>query len=341
MLDTLDSLPYAPKMNTLVVLILALEVQLNKKLKRGISMSMLKTFVASLALSMTMNTFARPSYDSDVDYQPKPSPLLRQAIFARQQVNLMQELLEIPSIHYNGRTNLPIELRRLAAETPKVVQGIRVLIEENQSLKDELAQNPPQVDFFSDSGKILYIGCDNKVTFSATQSGQLLNTILSSPTANLGIEKTSDDSFIIRPISPVQVTINRSVIMADGSETDLSDYNFLAIRLPSPNAYFGSVTAQGQMTKAEFLNINFLTARPDSNVNEVCRHSFTLVSFNVLINNGATNREFVASSPAITSDMRAEFGNLRPGSKVTFYNINVNVPDGSQRKISPIVISVR
>lgn len=183
---------------------------------------------------------------------------------------------------------------------------------------------------------VFYIGVPNPVDISA--AGVAKDQIQASIT-NGSISKTKD-GWEVNVRTPGTATINVAAsVEVDGKmeRKTMGSMEFRVKKIPTPIAKVagkvGGAISKGQLGAqlgllAEMENFEF-----DVKV-LVAEYEFSYVQANGL------TKEITEKSYKITPQISGIIKQLRPGSRVTFENIKVKMPDGEIRKLSPIVFKL-
>lgn len=181
---------------------------------------------------------------------------------------------------------------------------------------------------------VLYIGVDNPVSVGVggIPADQLVVSIAGGTLTSTG----KPGSYIARVSGGTQATFTVSV-KQNGTTKTVGTYEYRIKRIPDPVAYVGTVKGNGKMSKAELSATAGVFARME-NFDFDC--SFQVVSFVMSMNVNGVDIEKIGNGPAMTPDMKTLLNGAKPGNRVLFKDITVKGPDGTLRKIPPVIIVV-
>jgi hypothetical protein len=184
---------------------------------------------------------------------------------------------------------------------------------------------------------VFYIGVDNPVIISACGVAPTdIKAVLSNDGYNTITPTQRPGSYIVRVGGGTQIDIN--TIMNDELKTSLGTFRFRIKRVPDPVAYFGSLKADGFMTKAELMSQSGIFARMENFDFDL---KFTVLSFEMSFLVDGAWKDYHANGPGITPEMKTAMGNIKPGDRVIIQKVTVKGPDGTMRKIPGIVVKVK
>jgi gliding motility-associated protein GldM len=186
----------------------------------------------------------------------------------------------------------------------------------------------------ADKMNVFYIGVDNPLSIVA--AGVAPDDISPSITGGT-MTISSKGRYIVRVSSGTEATVEVNQ-RSNGIAKKIGSYKFRVKRVPDPVAYVGSIKHDGQMTKAELNGQSGVFAKMENFDFDL---HFNVVSFVMLMNVNGVYIEKKANGPAITPEMKTLLSAVKPGGIVVFDQITVQGPDGTIRKISPVIIKVK
>lgn len=185
-----------------------------------------------------------------------------------------------------------------------------------------------------DKMNVLYIGVDNPVSIGV--GGILPADLVVSISGGTLAATGKPGNYIARVNSGTKATLTVSA-KVNGVTKTVGSYEYRIKRIPDPVAYVGTVKGSGKMTKAELAATAGVFARME-NFDFEC--SYQVVSFVMSMNVNGVDIEKMANGPSVTADMKTLLNGAKPGNRVLFKDITVKGPDGTLRKIPPVIIVV-
>ncbi len=183
---------------------------------------------------------------------------------------------------------------------------------------------------------VFYIGVDNPVDILA---GGVARDQVQASITNGSISK-SKDGWVVRVTKPGTATVNVAAnVEVDGKMTrkTMGSMEFRAMKIPTPTAKIAQKTG-GAISKNQLAAQVGLIADMGDFVFDV-KVLVNSYMFSYVAANGLT-KEIKVDGYALDNQVKTIIRQLRPGSRVTFENIKVKMPDGEMRSLSPIVLKL-
>jgi gliding motility-associated protein GldM len=183
---------------------------------------------------------------------------------------------------------------------------------------------------------VFYIGVDNPVDISA--AGVARDQINASITNGSIVKKGSE--WIVRVTKPGKATVNVSAkLEVDGEMTTkrMGAMDFRVKRIPTPIAEVAGKTG-GAIGKGQLGAQLGIIAKMENFEFDV-RVVVSSYEFSYVQSNGLT-KDIKVDGPSFTETIKGVIRQLKPGSRVTFDNIKVKMPDGEIRRLSPVVLKL-
>jgi len=183
---------------------------------------------------------------------------------------------------------------------------------------------------------VFYIGVDNPVDILA---GGVAKDQVQASITNGTISK-SKDGWVVRVKKPGKATVNVAAnVEVDGKmeRKTMGSMEFRAMKIPTPTAKIAGKTG-GAVSRGQLAAQVGLLADMGDFVFDV-KVLVTEYEFSYVQANGLT-KEIKQKGYALSGQMKDIIRKLRPGSRATFENIKVKMPDGETRTLSPIVLKL-
>lgn len=228
------------------------------------------------------------------------------------------------------------------------LQSLEDLGSEISALKAELASTKaeletfPLVEFLPDSGKKLYVRCENIVNFSASaRNGDSLVTSLTGD-SGVSIREASQGVFLVNPQNTKSIeTIERHVTLNDNSQLDLTDSTFESVTHPDALAGFAGVTSSGSLSKASITAAQGVSVSHSVDFLSICPTArATILSFKMYIERSGSLLSLSATGNRVTSSMKVALKQLKPGNRLFIYDVKVRLMDTTVRDGNAISIVV-
>tara|TARA_R110002096_G_scaffold136909_6_gene289813 strand:- start:7997 stop:9637 length:1641 start_codon:yes stop_codon:yes gene_type:complete len=177
---------------------------------------------------------------------------------------------------------------------------------------------------------LFYIGVPNPVDISAPGVGK---DKIRASISNGSISKSSE-GWEVNVKTPGTVTINVNAEV-DGSNKSMGKMEFRVKKIPTPVAEIGGINS-GSIPKNKLASTAGIVAQMDNFEFDirvvVASYKFVYTQANGLA------REVPVNGPRFDDTVKKVLQGLAAGSRVTFEDIKVRMPDGEMRTLSPVVL---
>lgn len=204
-------------------------------------------------------------------------------------------------------------------------------------------QTQPQTYFVSkpsavvsaDKMNVMYIGLPNPVSVSAP--GANLNDLVVTMSGGK-LEGGSGHYTAIVSAGSTEAIVTVAGQMGKGKIVTLGSTKFRVKRVPDPKPVFAGKSG-GDITAVNIRSQDYLYANlKDFDFDA----KFTITHFNLNVQKPRQDVvTYLATSGALTAQMKTVLGSITPGTIIEFSNIIAVGPDGSQRGLDPIVIHAK
>ncbi|NVO20425.1 MAG: gliding motility protein GldM [Bacteroidetes bacterium] len=191
---------------------------------------------------------------------------------------------------------------------------------------------PPTLTISPTKMNVFYIGVDNPVSISA---GGVSDAQISA-TISQGSILRSGNNWNARVATPGKAIISVTAKVGDKVK-NMGSFEFRAKNVPSPNAYIAN-TDGGAVGREMLLASSLIPRMPadfDFDLN------FIITSYTFSGNRKGDVIDYKGTGNKLTEEMRSFIRECKRGSKVSFEDIYAKGPDGKNRKLNPIVISIQ
>jgi len=222
---------------------------------------------------------------------------------------------------------------------PKVVTGFVNVNKpdgtiESTPVKFEYIVAPPSLSVSATKMNVFYIGVDNPVSISAGGvSPDQINATISNGTIT-----RSGSGWLVRPASAGKASVSVTAKLGDRMK-NMGAIEYRVKNLPSPEAYIGG-SSGGAVNKEVVLAQGAIIPRnpPDFEFDM----NFTITSFKFSGNRkGGDIFDLVGNGNALTPQMKEYIRSSRRGDKVILEDIYAKGPDGKNRKLNSIVLTLQ
>jgi len=183
---------------------------------------------------------------------------------------------------------------------------------------------------------VFYIGVDNPVDISAAGVGK---DQLQASISNGSISK-SRDGWVVRVKKPGNAKVSVAAnIEVDGEMTrkTMGAMDFRVKRIPTPIAEVAGKTG-GAIGKGQLGAQLGIIAKMENFEFDV-KVIVSSYEFSYVQSNGLT-RDIKVDGPRFNNTIKGIIRQMKPGSRVTFDNIKVKMPDGEIRRLPPVVLKL-
>jgi gliding motility-associated protein GldM len=201
--------------------------------------------------------------------------------------------------------------------------------------KSEYYVAQPSVTVSATNMNVLYIGVNNPVSLSVSgiPAEDLLPSI-SGGTLRPGKTKGSWTATV--PPGIKQTTISVSVKL-NGVMKKMGAENFRVKRLPDPDAYICN-KKNGFVSRDNLISAGRIVARmPDDFEFD---YSFKVVSFRMTMQRGFNIYHYNAQGENLTNEMTDQIRKTNRGQAIIFEDIVVRGPEGSDRELPPLFVTI-
>tara|TARA_B110000046_G_scaffold28052_1_gene28754 strand:+ start:49250 stop:50890 length:1641 start_codon:yes stop_codon:yes gene_type:complete len=188
----------------------------------------------------------------------------------------------------------------------------------------------PSTTISATAMNVFYIGVPNPVDIAA--SGVAKDKV-SASISNGSISK-SGDGWIVNVKKPGKANISVSAEV-DGGRKTMGSMEFRVKRIPTPIAEIGGKSS-GAIPRGKLAATSGIIAKMENfefNVRVVVS-SFKFV----YTQSNGLSKEIPVKGPRFSETVKKVLRKIKPGSRVTFEEIKVKMPDGEQRKLSSVVL---
>lgn len=177
---------------------------------------------------------------------------------------------------------------------------------------------------------VFYLGVDNPVDISAPG---VAKDQISASISNGSISKTAQ-GWVVKPgrVGKANVSVTAEI---DGRRQNMGSMEFRVKKIPTPIAEVAGKNS-GSVPKGQLAGTLGIIAKMENFEFDVrvVVHSYKFV----YVQANGLSREVDVSGPRFNETVQNVLRNLPNGSRVTFQDIKVRMPDGELRTLSPVVI---
>jgi gliding motility-associated protein GldM len=174
---------------------------------------------------------------------------------------------------------------------------------------------------------VLYLGISNPVEIAVPG---ITSDKVTATTNNGTINRTATGWEIIPG------NLNECIVSVFSNNKKVADKTFRVKSIPAPIAVFAGFNS-GTTLKENAAKNGRLEAKI---IDFDWDLKFNIVSFTMLIKNGAVDKELVAKGNTLTEEMKSQISELTRGQSITFKDIKVLAPDGKIKELNPIIITI-
>jgi gliding motility-associated protein GldM len=200
--------------------------------------------------------------------------------------------------------------------------------------KSEYIVARPALTVSADKMNVVYLGLDNPISVSVPG---IPNERLSVSATNASLRPDGNGKFTMKVSKGPEVNVNVFATMENGERRNMGTMSFRVKEIPKPLSRFGSLTASGKMTKNQIESQMGLMAFYD---NFDFKADAKVTSFNMSVSIGGVSNDIPSPNNLITDKMKEQIRLLRKGQKVIFEQIIGRGPDGKEKKLNDLVITV-
>lgn len=186
----------------------------------------------------------------------------------------------------------------------------------------------PSLAVSADKMNVFYIGVDNPVSVAAPMP----NFTASAP----GLSK-SGKGWVMRPKTRGTVNIVVTGIDENGKKIPLGKVEFRNKRIPDPKSYCGGKTGSESIKKIQLENASTVQAKMEGFDFDI---RVKVASFMFSTAEGGVVNETKCSGNSLNSQAKSMVKRAKRNQKFFIEKIMVNMPDGSTRQLSPVILKV-
>lgn len=191
---------------------------------------------------------------------------------------------------------------------------------------------PPTLTVSPTKMNVLYIGVDNPVSISA---GGVSDAMISA-TISQGSILRSGNSWNARVNQAGKANVTVTAKTGDKIRP-MGTFEFRVKNVPSPTAYIANT--DGGIVAREMLGASALIPRMPADFDFDL--NFQITSYTFSGNRKGDVIDYKGTGNRLTEEMRTFIKECKRGSKISFEDIYAKGPDGKNRKLNPIVITVQ
>lgn len=175
---------------------------------------------------------------------------------------------------------------------------------------------------------VFYVGVDNPVSVSAPMP----NFTASAP----GLTKTAK-GYVMRPTKPGKVTVSVSGKDDNGKTVALGKQEFRVKRIPDPKSYIAGKTGAVKLKKVAFQSASTVQAKMENFDFDI---KVAVKSFMFSTTTAGVVNEIKVNGNKLNEKCKSMIKKAKRGQKFYIEQIQVRMPDGSTRELSPINIKL-
>lgn len=194
----------------------------------------------------------------------------------------------------------------------------------------------PSISISATSMNVLYVGVNNPLNIAV--SGITKDNIF--PTISCGslTPDRSNGGWIARvPADCKEARINVSATI-NGVRKNMGFESFRVKRLPDPTPYIAGIKEGFINRESLILSGKIVLTMPADFEFE---YTYNILSFNMKMQRGFTDYQFESKSEKLTDEMKAELKKTNRGQIIIFDEIIARGPDGTNRTLAPLYLSIK
>lgn len=188
---------------------------------------------------------------------------------------------------------------------------------------------------FLEKQNVLYLGVDNPISIYVAGVAPADVYVKAS-----GCTITSTNRpghHIIRANSGVKANVSVWYVQ-NGDSLNAGVYEFRIKKIPDPVAYINSFRTEGVILKENLQTVNGIFTRME-NFDFDC--SFKPQSFSMSVIEEGEWKEYKATGPELTAEMKTALTKCEEEDKILFHNVMTKGPDSTLRKVNTVTITVK
>lgn len=186
----------------------------------------------------------------------------------------------------------------------------------------------PSLAISADKMNVFYIGVDNPVSIAAPMP----KFTASAP----GLTKKGN-GWVMRPKKKGKVNIVVTGIDDEGNKVSLGKAEFRVKRIPDPKSYVGGKSGSESIKKVAFANASTVQAKMENFDFDI---RVKVSSFVFSTTKAGVVQEFKVNGNKLDSRCKGLIKKAKRNQKFFIEKISVRMPDGSTRKLAPIILKV-
>lgn len=187
---------------------------------------------------------------------------------------------------------------------------------------------------------VLYIGVDNPISIG--MQGVAQTDIIITPQNCTLVATNRPGHYLVRVKTENGFKATLSVSYVDNGSGDTINgagvYDFRIKKIPDPVTYIHNVRGEGVVLKENLQTITGIFTRME---NFDFDGSFRPQSFSMSVIEDGEWKEYTATGPSLTSEMKAALTKCEEEDKVLFHNVKTKGPDSIVRVVNPVFITVK
>jgi hypothetical protein len=104
-------------------------------------------------------------------------------------------------------------------------------------------------------------------------------------------------------------------------------------KVPVPTVMINGNFIEGTKNKSIFMNAISL----DGHIDDIQTLDYIVTSFNLIIKESQTSKEYLSSSNLLTSEMKIALATIKSGDRLFFYNVSLKGDDNTSRILDKII----
>lgn len=208
-------------------------------------------------------------------------------------------------------------------------------IESYYHFNDQYTVAQPSVTVSATKMNVLYAGVENPISISVTGiPEENISAVISG--GKLLASRTKGNWIALVPSESKQVSITVSAEI-DGSIKSMGTSQFRVKKLPNPEAFIVEQT-DGYVSRNGLINAGKITAKMPEDFE--FDYSFPVLSFRMSMQRGFSLYHYDSPDENLTEEMRNEIRRTNRGQSIIFEDIVAQWPDGSTKKLAPLLLTI-
>jgi len=205
---------------------------------------------------------------------------------------------------------------------------------ESKTVKFDYIVAPPSTSVSATKMNVFYIGVDNPVSISAGGvSPDQINASI-----NNGTITRNGNEWIVKPVTPGKASVSVTAKVGDVMKNMGAPIEFRVKNVPPPTAYIAN-TDGGMVNRDALLASAIIPKNPPDFEFDL---NFIVTSFTFSGNGrGGDIIEYKANNNRLTEQMKEVIRATKSRQKIIFEDIYAKGPDGKNRKLNSIVVTIQ